>query len=72
MYTYAPANTKFDSPIASLLSILCILTEILSRAHAQDAGWGGGGVGGGGEGALMISDLAHLLVVFRVTVRRAW
>ena len=30
-----PANNIFDGPITNLLSILCILVEVLSRAHAN-------------------------------------
>ena len=64
MYTYTPANSIFDSPITNLLSILKILVEILSRAHAK-------GGGGGGEGALIISNLALLLVALRMMARQA-
>ena len=35
-HTYTPANSVFDGPITNLLSILCILIEILSRAHAKE------------------------------------
>ena len=35
MHTYTPANSIFDGSITSLLSILCILVEILSRAQAK-------------------------------------
>ena len=59
MHTYTPANSIFDGPITNLLSILCILIEVLSRAHAK------------GEKALTVSALAHLLVIFRMTARRA-
>ena len=45
----------FDCPITKLLSILCILIEIVSRAHAK------------GDKSVVISNLALLLVVFRVT-----
>ena len=34
MHTYVPPNSIFDGPITSLLLILCILIEVLSRAHA--------------------------------------
>ena len=34
MHTYMPPNSIFDGPITSLLLILCILIEVLSRAHA--------------------------------------
>ena len=35
MHTYTPANSIFDRPITNLLSILCILAEVLSRAQAK-------------------------------------
>ena len=35
MYTYTPANSIFDSAITNLLSTLCILIQILFRAHAR-------------------------------------
>ena len=35
MHTYTLANSIFDGPITTLLSILCILVEVLSRAHAK-------------------------------------
>ena len=35
MYIDTPANSIFDETIASLLSILCILIEVLSRAHSK-------------------------------------
>ena len=38
-YTHTPANSTFDSPVTNLPSILCILIEVLSRAHG--GGWGG-------------------------------
>ena len=50
----------FDGPITKLLSILCILIEILPCAHAK------------GKKSVMISNLALLLVVLRVTARQAW
>jgi len=62
MHTYTPSNSKFDGPTTNLLSTLCILREILSRAPAK----------GAKKEALMVSDLARLLVVFRVTARQAW
>ena len=61
VHTYTLANSICDGPVTNLLSILCILIEILSCAHAR-------GMGGGGE-ALLISSLALLLVIFRATVR---
>ena len=42
VYTHTPANSTFHSPVTNRLSILCVLIEVLSRAH------GGGGGGGGG------------------------
>ena len=33
--TYIPADSIFDGPVTNLLSTLCILTEILSPAHAK-------------------------------------
>ena len=43
MHTYKLANSIFDGPITNLLSILCILIEVLLRAHEKGwmAGWGG-------------------------------
>ena len=35
MYTDTPANSTFDGPITILLSVLCILIEVLSRADAK-------------------------------------
>ena len=35
MPTYTPPNSIFDGPITNLLPILCMLIEILSRAHAK-------------------------------------
>ena len=63
------SNSIFDGPIATLLSLLCILVEVLSRALAKRGG--GGGWGWGGGEAVTISNLAPLLVVFRMTVRQA-
>ena len=77
-HTYTPANSIFASPIANLLSILCIWVEILSSAHAkggrgrEEGGGGRGGGGGGGERALMTSNFARLVVVLRLTVRQTW
>ena len=53
-----PADSIFDGPVTNLLSILCILTEILSHVHVK-----------GQKSPYDISDLALLLVVFQVT---AW
>ena len=51
-----------DGPITSLLSVLCTLTEVLSRARAKMR-----------KGLKMISSLAPLLVVSpRVTRWQAW
>ena len=38
MRRYMPANIVFDGPITNLLSILCILLEVLSHAHAKLGG----------------------------------
>ena len=35
MHTSTPANSIFDKPITNLLSILCILVEVLLRVHAK-------------------------------------
>ena len=35
MHTYTPPNSIFDGPVKILLSILCILIEVLSRTHAK-------------------------------------
>ena len=35
MHSYKLANSIFDGPITTLLSILYILVEVLSRAHAN-------------------------------------
>ena len=35
MHTYMPANSTFDGPITNLLSVLCILVEVLSRARVK-------------------------------------
>ena len=35
MHSYTPAKSILDGPITNLLSILCILTEILSLTHAK-------------------------------------
>ena len=45
----------------NLLSLLSIFTEILSHAQAK-----------GAKKALMVLNLALLLVVFRVTAQQAW
>ena len=59
MHTYTHPNCMFDGPVTNLLSILSVLIEILSRAHAV------------GEEALIVSYLALLLVVFRVPARQS-
>ena len=66
VHTYKLPNSIFDGQIANRLSILCILTEVFSHAHAK----GGGGKEWGG--ALMVSSLPFLSVVFGVTARQAW
>ena len=35
VHTYASSNSIFDGLVINLLSILCILIEILSRVHAK-------------------------------------
>ena len=35
MRTYKLANSIFDGPITTLVSILCILVEVRSHAHAN-------------------------------------
>ena len=35
MHAYTPENSIFDGPITTLLSVLCILVEVLSRTHAK-------------------------------------
>ena len=35
MHTYTPVNSIVDGSVTTLLSLLCILTEVLSRAHAK-------------------------------------
>ena len=35
MLTYTPANSIFDGPVTNLLSVLYILIEVLSFAHAK-------------------------------------
>ena len=35
VHTQTPPNSIFDGPVTNLLSMLCILTEILSCAHAK-------------------------------------
>ena len=42
MLIYTPANSIFDGPVTNLLSIQCILIDVLSRAHAKGGGGGGG------------------------------
>ena len=60
-----PADSIFDGPVTSLLSILWILIAVISRAHTK-------GGGGGGGLKLMVSNLALLLVVLQVMVQQAW
>ena len=65
-----------EGPITNLFSILCIENaQVLSRAHAKGVCggvWGRGGGREGGGGALIISTLALLPVVFRMTAQQAW
>jgi len=51
-----PPNSVFDEPVTNLLSTLCILIEILSGARAK-----------GSKRFKLISNLAPLLLAFRVT-----
>ena len=37
MHTYVPPNSIFNGPITNLLSVLCIVIEILARAHTKGA-----------------------------------
>ena len=53
------ANSIFDGPITNILSVLCILIEVLSGAYVN------------GEKALVISSLALLLIIFQVMVQQA-
>ena len=84
MKTYTPPNCIFDGPVTNLLSVLCILIEMLSHAHVNfiECFY----VNDEPEckflytetiklyckKALMVSSLALLLVVFRVMARQAW
>ena len=36
-HRHTPPNSVFDGPVTNLLIIVCILTEILSSAHAKGA-----------------------------------
>ncbi len=36
MHTYTPANSIFDGPVTNLLSVPCILIEVLSAAHVTE------------------------------------
>ena len=35
MHTYSPANSIFDGLVTDLLSVLCILIEVLSHARVK-------------------------------------
>ena len=35
MHTYMPANSVFDGPVTNPLSVLCIVIEFPSHAHAK-------------------------------------
>ena len=59
VHTYTPANSVFDGPVTNLLSVQCILIEILCSCEL-------------GEKNIMISNSALLLVANRVTARHAW
>ena len=41
MNTYKLANSIFGGPVTNLLSVLCILIELLSRCHVKRGGGGG-------------------------------
>ena len=71
MHTYTTENSIFDGPITDLLSVLCILIEIFSRAHANVQKQKTKTKRKREKKAVMISDLALLLVIFRETVRQA-
>ena len=58
MHADTPANSIFDGPITQH-SILCIFVEVLSPAHAKRGK------------ALMISNLALLLIALPVAVQQA-
>ena len=60
VHRYTLANSIFAGPIRSLLSVLCILIQVLSGAHTK--GWKN----------ITISGLALLSVVFRVMAWQAW
>ena len=60
-------STRPPRTLSSTLSSLCILTEILLRAHVK-----GAKKKKEKPKNLTVSNLALLLVVFRVTARRAW
>ena len=36
MHTYTPADSISDGPVTNLLSVPCILIEILSRVHTKE------------------------------------
>ena len=58
--THACEQYIFMGPVTNPLSVMCILIDFPSRAHAK------------GEKALVISSLALLLDDFRGTTRQAW
>ena len=35
MHTYTRVNSIFEGPLTNLLSVLCVLAEVPSRAHAK-------------------------------------
>ena len=54
MHTHTPPNSISDDPVTNLLSLLCILIEILSRADVK-----------GAKKALMVSNLAFFIGRFQ-------
>ena len=62
--TCSPANRTFDDPVRNLLSILCVLIETFHELMRKR--------GKKREKKKMVSNLAFLLIVFRVTARQTW
>ena len=57
----APENSILDGPITNLLSILCLLIEVLSRAHAKRR-----------KGPINFKFGTLIDKFFQVTARQAW
>ena len=38
MHRNRPANSLFDGPVTTLISVPCILVDVLSRAHTKKGG----------------------------------